>query len=349
MNAPGILSSLCSETPTQPPPVHSTTLSAGFIFFSQPPNSDDWYFLLGLDDYTGKWSDFGGRRNSEETEVHCAVREMLEETMGVVQLLPQNDSNDIKNNVGLNDSISYICNMLEKKDFTFRIQVDVTSKGNSRDRICSQNPSSLLSVHQISPHSALSQQHQNHGTKLPKEKRLRVCYVKFIPWQPDLADVFATTYKSLRFINTLKDVDSKIKYIQTLPETLQSHPAIVYEYGNYQNRDRPSGIHVPNEWLEKRQIAWWSLPRLQLVVKNAGKLGGHVFRCGFLSTLAIVAQHFMHASRVKKQHDDEMRRKKNPFIYEIEDQSVLIEVLNRALDLDANYRHSVLPEFKIVF
>jgi hypothetical protein len=39
----------------------SSVLSAGFLFYSVPPNSNDIYFLLGMDSYSGKWCDFGGR------------------------------------------------------------------------------------------------------------------------------------------------------------------------------------------------------------------------------------------------------------------------------------------------
>ena len=326
----------------------TTTLSAGFVFFSQPPKSDDWYFLLGLDDYSGKWSDFGGRRNSDETEIHCAVREMIEETLCVVQLLPVNE----ENNTSISSIFTCFSNMLTQRDFTFRVSVDIASKRNNQHRdYCPQ-----LSVHQIS--SCFSPGLLPSGfSNPPGEKRLRVCYVKYIPWQPNLPEVFAATHKSLRCINTFKDVDSKIRYIQTLPKVMQSHPAIVYEYekcdGNdadLQKNRRIIGIRVPDEWLEKRQIAWWSLPRIQLILKNAGKHGGHIFRCGFLSTLGVIAQHFVHAARVKKQHDDEMRRKKNPFIYKLEDGSVLFDVLKRALDLDATVENTQQAEgFKITF
>ena len=322
-----------------------TTLSAGFVFFSQPPNSNDWYFLLGFDDFSEKWSDFGGRRNSNESEIHCAVREMLEETMCVVQFPDCETEN-------LDASIESISEMIRRNDFTFRIKVDVTSKSNCHH----QSNSSLLAVHQVSSNLAQSlkhscQQQRHHDNS--REKRLRVCYVKYIPWQPDLPEVFTLTYKSLRVINTLRDVDSKLKYIKTLPEKMQKHPAITYEFENNDSLGDgciPSKVHVHGEWLEKRQIAWWSLPRLQMILKNAGRHGGHIFKCGFLSTLEIIAQHFLHASRVKKQHDDEMRRKKNPFIYELEDYGVLVDVLKRALELEAKIvQPSGDTEFKITF
>jgi hypothetical protein len=112
---------------------------------------------------------------------------------------------------------------------------------------------------------------------------------------------------------------------------------------------RITGIHVPNEWLEKQQIAWWSLPRLQLILKNSGKHGGHIFRCGFLSTLGVITQHFLHASRAKKQHDEEMRRRKNPFIYELDDLSTLMDVMRQSLEIDAMVQSCKLHEFEILF
>ena len=323
--------------------------------------------------------------------------------------------------------------MLLNRDFTFRVSVDVASKGHSQQhRLNSQHRDNhpVLAVHQISQKS-MNLSHPGPTLISSKEKRLRVCFVKYISWQPELPEVFAVTYKSLRFINTLNDVDSKLKYIQTLPQSLQNHPAIIYDYGIIEHiganeqrsnistcgteqyvrsissgeiqhnidrsgqiednsgqmehninrsgqmehninrsghmehninksghmkhsRDsmsnrRITGIHVPNEWLEKQQIAWWSLPRLQLILKNSGKHGGHIFRCGFLSTLGVITQHFLHASRAKKQHDEEMRRRKNPFIYELDDLSTLMDVMRQSLEIDAMVQSCKLHEFEILF
>ena len=307
-------------------------ISAGFVFYSQPPNSDDWYFLLGMDDFNGKWSDFGGRRNEGESEIHCAVREMLEETMCVVRLSDNDYSNTSQT---LEETIKYISTMLEQKNYTFRIGLDVplrnmNNKYRSNDQHKSkqqqqQQQQNFLAVDQICPFNNFNL--TSGQSLLSKKKRLRVCYVKHIQWQPNVPDIFAYKYKTLRHINQLKSVESKYQYIQTLPKSLQQHPGIVFEYKNKE----VVNIYVPDEWLEKQQIAWWSLPRLQLILKNNGKHNKHIFRCGFLSTLGVIVDHFIHASFIKKQHNDAMRRKKNPFIYELEN-NISIQIFEAAIN-----------------
>ena len=112
---------------------------------------------------------------------------------------------------------------------------------------------------------------------------MRVCYVKYIPWQPFIAERFRNVYLSLYKLHCRETLPQKIAYYNSLPIFLKTHPAVNVLYKDHEISD----ISVKTEWLEKKQIMWWSLPRLNQVLKNDGKYKHHLFRYGFLSTLQI--------------------------------------------------------------
>jgi len=255
----------------------TNVLSAGFLFYSHPPNSEDMYFLMGMDDYNSKWSDFGGRRNAGETEIDCAVREMMEETMNVV-------------NIGCDSSCTckektlFAQNMIKNKQYTYRIGLDITPKRDKQTVVRKGLDLSLLSVYYVCPFT-----HMDVSTKsIHATKRLRVCYVKFIPWQPGLPETFSQTYRALKQINQEPTLESKISYYETLPENLKQHPAVTITRN--ESTGQISSIVVPSKWIEKQQIAWWSVPRLKYILKNGGRYKKHTFRYGFLSTLGVVIE-----------------------------------------------------------
>jgi len=265
----------------------TSVLSAGFLFYSHPPNSEDMYFLMGMDNYNGKWSDFGGRRDENETEIDCAIREMIEETMNVV-------------NIGCDSSCTYkektmfAQNMLKNKQYTYRIGLDITPKRNKQTVVRKGLDLSLLSVYYVCPFT-----HMNMSTKsIHATKRLRVCYVKFIPWQPNLPELFSQTYMALKQINEEPTLDSKISYYETLPENLKLHPAVTVTRDD--TTKQISSIVVSRKWLEKQQIAWWSMPRLKYILKNGGRYKKHTFRYGFLSTLGVVIEKINRTTNSKR-------------------------------------------------
>jgi hypothetical protein len=266
-------------------------ISAGVLFYSFPPNSEDVYFLLGMDSFGGKWSEFGGGKKENETEVECASREMIEETLGVVKW------NDLQEEVVNKDNIetqtNLITNNLKNKEFLFKISVCINPKYKSE--ITNTDTNSNTDSNTDVNSNVISNVTSNALFPPTISKKLRVCYVKSIPWQPCAPDIFHTVYKSLKHLQNLASKDSKIQYYKDLPDYLKNHPAIQinYENGNI------SDISIQSEWMEKQKIEWWSLSRLKNVLRNGGKFKYHSFRLGFLTTLGIVVEKFFGNQQVK--------------------------------------------------
>lgn len=282
----------------------SNVLSAGFLFYSHPPDSEDVYFLLGMDDYNCKWSDFGGRRNVNESELDCAIREMVEETMFTVQIrepdpVKQDIQKELMNPSGtVEEYVQQVKKMIETKNYTYRIGLDITPRSEKKTIVSHGFDLSTLSVYYVCPFTHLDKIQSNqplssdvqHSHPLSKSlKRLRVCYVKYIPWQPNLPQIFSKTYESIYRLNALSTLDEKIEYYNvTLPPELRSHPAIHIE----RQDGKITHLSVLKEWIEKQKIAWWSLPRLKHALKNGGRYKRHILRYGFLSTLGIILERF---------------------------------------------------------
>ena len=272
-------------------------LSAGFLFYSHPPNSTNIYFLLGKDDYNNKWSDFGGRLNPEESEIDCAVREMIEETLCMVQFEDKSHqscyySNHHPNHHSIHHSLyslqtydeyfKSVKQMLMSKDYTYRIGIDITLKPNEKHIFTPKKgfDISKLSVCSTSSISTIHPCKNNQATR-----RLRVCYLKYIPWQPELPLMFSKTYAYLYNLKNLSSLDEKIEYYGSLPRELKTHPAIVIQ----RDDSKITNITVPDEWMEKNQLSWWSVRRIKNAIKNNGKYNRkQIIRTGFLSTLSIV-------------------------------------------------------------
>lgn len=250
--------------------MHSTLLSAGVLCYSYAESTGDLYFLLGRERASGgpwsragcsRWSDFGGAVHDGESDVQCASREFVEETMGLVHLT--------HNNADADESTCYYTQaqdteaILRQDNFTLRISLDTNT-----DRVVSACP-----VNEDEP------------------QRLRVCYLKRIPWQPDLPDKFDHLKHFLDALAGVEeDTPRAVAYYHSMPHHIQTHPAVVV------TRDANNtvcGVSVRREYLEKQQIGWWSLARLETILDNGGIYKNkYCFRIGFLSTLAVVLQHF---------------------------------------------------------
>lgn len=257
-------------------------LSAGFLFYSHPPDSDNIYILLGMDDYNGKWSDFGGRRNPNEPEVDCAIREMLEETLYTVQIFDNEDDKP----TSISQYTKRVKQMVESRNYTYRIGLDITPKREKQTVVYEGFNPNTLSVYYVCPFTHMELTPCQQSNQLLK--RLRVCYVKYIPWQPHLPELFSKTYCTLYQLQSMPTLEKKVRFWQSMPPELQYHPALVLERS--ESTLEITNITVLKEWMEKQQIAWWSLPRLKNALKNGGRYRKHVLRYGFLSTLGIVVE-----------------------------------------------------------
>jgi hypothetical protein len=264
------------STNSKEPPEHPLTrsgslqktpivLSAGVLPYAYAPYSNNVYFLLGQEAFdprwrtSERWCDFGGCFKKDETESHCAAREFVEESMAVVQT----SENENKETRRLMD-IGAVENMISAKQYTYRI--------------------------------ALSVEHNKIG--MPNEQKAqRVCYLKRVPWQPDAPEHFKTIYghlKKLKELDTDLTHDQMVEYWEKLPEWIKYHPAISVSYrtGTGVNL-QVDVLSINPEWMEKQQIGWWSLPRLRQVLRNGGRFKRHLFRYGFLPTMAVVIEKFI--------------------------------------------------------
>jgi len=225
----------------QPP---ENVMSAGVLCYSYADTTQDIYFLLGREEPAngGRWSDFGGKRKDGETEIECASREFVEESMGII-----GNRGDIQQE-------------LEKKKYTFRIALDI-----STDR-------------PIAP------------TCTETSKNLRICYLKQIPWLPDLPERFEHLRQQFLQFQQKTDIESKIIYFLSLPIEVQQHCAFTVSRAS---DGQIVNIELNADCLEKRQIGWWSLYRLRSILRNGGSFKNkYCFRIGFLSTLAVIVEHF---------------------------------------------------------
>ena len=294
----------------------NSVVSAGLLCYAYAENTHDIFFLLGRDrtshDWprgSNKWSDFGGCLDDGETEIEGAAREFVEESMGIVPF-PQEDLADLRV-VPPFMKPEYVGRVLEKKKFTFRVAMDVS------DRRGFQVP--------VDP------------TQTPRApvRKLRVCYVKRIPWLPDLPERFDQVRDCIdRIKNLVQDnfMTEAIQYYHSLSMEMQNHPALTIARDQ---QGKISSLSVNPDFCEKQQIGWWSLHRLRSVLKNGGSYKSKFcFRIGFLSTLAVVIEQLsvmelicaqlMHTRRnyvvdIDDHGSDEEQHADWPFVMEVDD------------------------------
>jgi hypothetical protein len=273
------------------------TISSGILFFSAPPNSTNIYFLLGMDNNNERWSDFGGCKHAAESDEGCAAREMMEETLGLVCVSPQcldyfrwsDNPSDITN--ATNDCSDELClptifqtsyqqiitEQLRQRQFACRICIDVAHPNHLKP------PQSDWSAAADTDTSAVLNN--------PLPPKHRVCYLKKIPWQPNLPRLFITTVKYLNRLAKLSSAKQRVMYFETgLPKKLWHHPALLKYYEVDEDGDHLVDVCVHGQWLEKQQMAWWSIPRLKNVIRSGGKYKNVRFRHGVLSTLSVAIE-----------------------------------------------------------
>jgi hypothetical protein len=95
--------------------------------------------------------------------------------------------------------------------------------------------------------------------------QVRVYFVKQIPWQPHLQTTFGSVCDKL---------------LTTKKESPCAHPSLNPNYD------------VHPHCVEKIDMQWWSLDRLQSVVNNDGRYKNQRFRRSFLPVLSVVLQQF---------------------------------------------------------
>jgi hypothetical protein len=260
-------------------------VSAGVLCYAYTETTHDIFFLLGKEksdpnwSQSNKWCDFGGSLQPQETEEQGAAREFVEESMGVVSLAME-DYGVIMDSTppSFFTQIDKVTRVLEEKKYTFRLSVGV-----KKPNAVPQSPSTPT----LQPDLPLEPPPTTN-----KQNRTRVCYVKRIPWQPDLPEKFDQLRQVLVYLHDLALENQSLArdYYLTLASGLQQHPSILVTRDPDKKITR---ITVQEEYLEKQQLGWWSLPRLKTIMRNKWVYRDkNCFRTGFRTTLATVLEHF---------------------------------------------------------
>ena len=231
----------------------NSAISAGILCYSYAETTQDIYFLLGRQRQTAdwprgsnRWSEFGGCVEEGESEVHCAAREFVEESMALIPI-----SGDASEHY---TSITTVQEALKNHKYTYRIAIEVETDHASRKH--------------------------------------RVCYLRRIPWLPELPERFEYVKNCLDAINDAlqKGMEEAIDCYNNQPPIIQQHPAIEVKRDHEQ---KIVHIHVRREYREIYQIKWWSLHRIKSVLKTGGSYKNkYCFRLGFLTTISIVLKQF---------------------------------------------------------
>lgn len=234
-------------------------ISAGVLCYSYAEPTQDIYFLLGRQRQTAdwprgsnRWSDFGGcvedSEGESESEVHCAAREFVEESMALVPISADDSA------INPYTTIETVQDALKNRKYTYRIAIEVETDHVS--------------------------------------KKHRVCYVRRIPWLPELPDRFEYVKTCLDAIHDAlqKGIEEAIDCYNNQPPAIQQHPAIDIKRDHDQ---KIIHLHLRREYREIYQIKWWSLHRIKSVLKTGGSYKNkYCFRSGFLTTIGIVLQQF---------------------------------------------------------
>jgi hypothetical protein len=244
-------------------------LSAGVLCYAYADSTHDIYFLLGRDRPSPewprgstRWSDFGGGLLPGETETEGAAREFVEESMAIVAL-PQETAGILTSGPFVNQTL--VQTLLEQKKYTFRVAANVVDRNQGGVEVTEETPT--------------------------QQRRVRVCYVNRIPWQPDLPEKFDRIKEALDKLGDTENMEEVLHCYHNLSNDMQNHPALEIETDL--ETGQIVGVYVKPEYREKQQIGWWSLHRLKSILRNGGSYKNKFcFRAGFLCTLAVIIEHF---------------------------------------------------------
>ena len=230
-------------------------VSAGIFPYSYVPNSDQIYFLVGQEAYNSQWP----RHSCRWSDFGGKIEPDETETHAAAREFLEESLGVIQLSekklppYPSNETLEEIQTMLDQQVYTFRVLARI-------------------------PHT--------------NRPIWRACYVKRIPWQPNIPRVFKKTREKLHFLHGLEKkgkTKELMNYYRSMPHWVHHHPAIETQYSS---TGVLSSVHVRSSWLEKQQIRWWSLPQLYYVVQNKGRYKKSQFRMGFLLTLKHILQEF---------------------------------------------------------
>lgn len=130
--------------------------------------------------------------------------------------------------------------------------------------------------------------------KYKNDNKNRVCFVVRIPWNPDIPEKFLKIRKHLETIERYlkSDPEKAQQYINQCGNEIKNHPAIIY---SHQKNEENRVVAIAKHFMEKKELQWWNWNRLRIILRSGGtyKNNDCQMRVGFLSTLALVVEHFM--------------------------------------------------------
>ncbi len=221
------------------------------------------YLLLGKEmrdalhsNRFAKWCDFGGRLHPGETPEHGAAREFSEESLCVVDMAETKREMPVDHATRVRwpsfaHYQSYIRDALDRGQYTLRITVLAPVNG--------------------------------------KESVSRVFFLKRVRWQPRSFEYFNAVRSNLLRIQRLRDNQQSNAHL--VEGYLAMHPAVQLEKIAVTEGGlchAPYMFSVNQDYLEKQQIMYWSLGRLEEVMQMGGTWKNQPFRHSFMCALRII-------------------------------------------------------------
>jgi len=255
MASTGLLIHRKTDDTVQQPKPRRRVISAGLLCFAHVPHFGTTYFLCGKDrprddpkfQCANKWSDFGGMLDEGETPEACAAREFVEETAGMVRF------------------------------FSTDLPADYTNPFLSAQVV----EQALLAGRYTCKIECVVERDDDDPTD---EIFIRVCYVKHVPWQPEIVQEFRQVTRGLREASLQPDPVARRELLDRWPAEMQQHPGLHVS---------TTEVAVDPACLEKQKIQWWSVPWLWEAVEHRGFVAATKdhFRIGVLKTLELALRH----------------------------------------------------------
>lgn len=184
------------------------------------------------------WCEFGGSKIENESDEQAAARECVEESIGTIKYweTKTNDDNNIYEN--FSQLINKLTKDLENGKYAQKITFCL-----------------------------------NHGAPETSLRKYQICFVKQVPWQPEIQKNFTNRYNKLKNMtptNNNNDFFQKEKIL-------------------FQNVICPETKLPKKEYMEKNDITYWNIEFLSNLMRT-NKC--HSLRALFVPLLCIVMYHF---------------------------------------------------------
>lgn len=271
--------------------------------------------LLGKERYVNhwrgslKWSGFEGGRKSGETIIRTAAREFIEESIGVVPFLSDNvpTIDSVEDWVGSGNYVARIVLCIlhgqedEEKRYHVTYVMEVPYDADYHVNFSSQRRSFIEIQSRIHYFQRLNEQVKL--LNVPKEgERYANIYVEAVlrveMKNNSILCVEFCDDENGHHIYEFKDFasDAYVRW-QKVRHSIEVDLKMLHADAFHVKRNRRGmivDISINEDFLEKQNVQWWSIGKLNMVLKNGGYLQNDFFRAYFLpvmqQTLAILEE-----------------------------------------------------------